>query len=157
MTVLGLDLSLNGSAFAVIDVQDGVSSIVDTVLVNNKKVKTHGEKLLNIAMKLDETIRKHDIERIARERGFTRHNKATQALYKVVGVVDYVLAIHGIYECDEIAPTTVKKELTGDGRASKEDVERAVREYIKEKDFVFETDDVSDAVAVAITKSRRSS
>lgn len=156
MKVLGLDLSLNGSAFAVIDVQDGVGSIVDTVLVNNKKLKTHGEKLVNIAVKLDETIRKHDIEAIARERGFTRHNKTTQALFKVVGVVDYVLALHDIYSCDEIAPTSVKKELTGNGRASKEEVEQAVREFIVEKDYVFESDDVSDAVAVAITKSKRS-
>lgn len=53
---------------------------------------------------------------------------------------------------DDIPPTTVKKFVAGNGKATKEQVESSVRDWLleKQKNWVFLTDDCSDAVAVGI-------
>jgi len=48
----------------------------------------------------------------------------------------------------EIAPTTVKKLLTGSGKAEKDMVAAALERYIGNHEYA--TDDESDAVAVGI-------
>ena len=83
-----------------------------------------------------------------REKGFSRFPHETQALFKVVGIAD--LAVWKAYgtEFVEITPTTVKKLLTGSGKASKDEVAAALEKYIGEQSF--EADDESDAAAVGI-------
>ena len=49
----------------------------------------------------------------------------------------------------EIAPSTVKKALTGTGRAVKSEVAAALEQYVGSHEYA--TDDESDAVAVGIT------
>ena len=48
----------------------------------------------------------------------------------------------------EIAPTTVKKLLTGSGKASKEEVAAALERFVGKQEYA--VDDESDAVAVGI-------
>lgn len=154
MRVLSLDLSLNGSGMAVLDIVDGKVHILATKLVDNKKIRCFGEKLARIEKALIELIVNYEPDVICREKGFTRFAGTTQKLFKVVGVSD-LTAYHRGYEGEmpEYSPTTVKKHLACSGKAEKEDVERAVREFLVEwqKDFKFETNDISDAVAVGIT------
>lgn len=59
-------------------------------------------------------------------------------------------------ELVEIPPATVKKALTGSGRASKDQVRRAVAQALG-TDGPLEPADVSDALAVALTASSRGS
>ena len=49
----------------------------------------------------------------------------------------------------EIAPTTVKKTLTGSGKAGKEEVAAVLERYVGRQEYA--TDDESDAVAVGVT------
>ena len=67
-----------------------------------------------------------DVAVFVREKGFSRFPHETQALFKVVGIAD--LAAWRAYgtEFVEIAPTTVKKLLTGSGKASKDEVAAAL-------------------------------
>lgn len=154
MRVLSLDLSLNGSGMAVIDVVDDKVHILATKLVDNKKIKCFGEKLALIEKALIELIVNYEPDVICREKGFTRFAGTTQKLFKVVGVSD-LTAYHRGYtsEIPEYSPTTVKKHLACSGKAEKSDVEKAVREFLVEwqKEITFETNDISDAVAVGIT------
>lgn len=60
-----------------------------------------------------------------REKGFFRFPHETQALFKVMGVADLVAWQKQRTEYIEIAPTTIKKLLTGSGKATKEDVAAA--------------------------------
>ena len=56
-----------------------------------------------------------------------------------------------IEPANEIPPSEVKKAATGSGTASKEEVEIGVRKWLGlSDDYVFETDDESDAVAVGL-------
>lgn len=154
MRILSLDLSLNGTGMAVIEVVDGKIQILATKFVDNKKIKCLGEKLDRIADTLERLIDTYSPDVICREKGFTRFAGTTQKLFKVVGVSDLITYQWGyINEFPEYSPTTVKKHLACSGKAEKEEVERAVRDFLVEwqKEIEFETNDISDAVAVGIT------
>lgn len=160
--ILAMDLSLSGSAFAVLQPCVNTVQIKELRFVDNDlpeiKGKTHGEKLANIYFNLDDIIQKHPITDFVREKGFFRFPQATQALYKVVGIVDFTLFCNDLKtNIEEIAPTLVKKLVTGNGKADKIEVEKAVRNYLSKscRDVVFQTDDLSDAVAVGIAYCRK--
>lgn len=154
--ILAMDLSLNLPAFAIVDVADGGVRIVEVVHVDNKKHTkwTQAEKLKATAEALRDLIDRNDPDVIVRERGFSRFAQTTQALFRVVGVSDLIALENG--ECkqvEEIPPTTVKSLIAGYGKATKDEVEDGVRDLLPadQKDYVFATDDESDAVAVALT------
>ena len=154
--ILSCDLSLTGSAFALLFFDCGeLKEVKEVVFVDNKKNTKlgHGARLHNIAKELEELLADNpDIDHVVREKGFSRHAQTTQTLFKVVGVSDLMCHLYKHDTVHEIAPTTVKKSLTGDGKASKEQVEEAVRLYLPphQKTLEFQTDDCSDAVAVGI-------
>lgn len=160
--ILAMDLSLSGSAFAVLQPCTNTVQIKELRFVDNDlpeiKGKTHGEKLANIYFNLDDIIRKYPITDFVREKGFFRFPQATQALYKVVGVVDFTMYCNEIkMNIEEIAPTSVKKLVAGNGKADKLEVEKAVRNYLSKscREIIFETDNHSDAVAVGIAYCRK--
>ena len=83
-----------------------------------------------------------------RERGFARFPHETQALSKVAGVADLVAWRQKRAIYFELAPTSIKKLLTGSGKATKEDVASALDRYVGKQCYA--TDDESDAVAVGV-------
>lgn len=99
-----------------------------------------------------------------RERAFSRFHKETQTLNKVVGVADLALwnlrdAVAPldrggwIFTDDnrqfmEIPPVSIKKLVTGNARANKEEVAKAIHQFVGTHEYKY--DDESDAVAVAI-------
>ena len=157
--ILAMDLSLNCPSFAVLEtVGDKVKILEVTHVYNKNNKKTTGQKLKEIAEALYSIILNHKLNDgdtyVVREKGFSRFALTTQQLFRVVGVSD--LMIYALLETgkiEEITPTSVKKLVTGDGKSSKEDVESGVRNHLipEQKDFVFKTDDESDAVAVGIS------
>ena len=148
--ILGLDLSLTCTGYAVAEVKDGVITVLEKGHINNKKYskKPHGYRLHRISTVLKDTLRKYEITDMVRERGFTQGNNATQTLFKVVGVSDLMGFVFGHSDITEIPPSSVKKTITGNGRASKEDVANALAVYVGEIQYANE--DESDAVAVAV-------
>lgn len=83
-----------------------------------------------------------------RERGFSRFNNEVQALFGVVGVSDYVAwaDCKGVYQ--ELAPRSIKKLLTGNASANKQEVAEALAAYVGPQEYA--CDDESDAVAVGL-------
>ncbi|MGN7387759.1 crossover junction endodeoxyribonuclease RuvC [Sporosarcina sp. SAFN-015] len=82
-----------------------------------------------------------------------RSKRATQLVFGAWAAVDAALGRYGyaIATADEITPSAVKKAATGNGSADKAEVEAGVRALLKlPDDFVFATDDCSDATAVGI-------
>ena len=71
-----------------------------------------------------------------------------RSLSKVVGLMDWVLWQQHKTEWQSIYPVTVKKLVTGSGKATKEEVADALHFYIGKQDY--KCDDESDAAAVAI-------
>lgn len=124
MRILAADLSLRCPGFALIDFDNGRASIVKLCHLDSHGRKCcHGEILSEIADILRELIPTADV--FVREKGFFRFPQETQTLFKVVGVTDMILWEMKQSVFEELAPTTVKKLLTGNGKASKEEVAAA--------------------------------
>lgn len=151
---LAMDLSLNGPGFAVLAVEPTTNKPIalEVSSLNNSRIKTHGEKLTVIQTEIKRLLDVYGPEHIVREKGFSRFAATTQALFKVVGVVDLTLYKHGHKAIPkEIAPTSVKKIVTGNGKSSKEDVQTAVMQALQiEDENYFSNDDESDAAAVGL-------
>ena len=113
-------------------------------LNNRGEKKCHGQILAEIYDLITELA--VDVAVFVREKGFSRFPHETQALFKVVGVADLAAWKTCNTEFVEIAPTTVKKLLTGSGKASKEEVAESLRSYVGSQ--MYKTDDESDALAV---------
>lgn len=66
-----------------------------------------------------------DVVVFVREKGFSRFPHETQALFKVVGVADLVAWQKKGCDYHEMAPTAIKKLLTGNGKTNKQEVAAA--------------------------------
>lgn len=152
--VIGADLSLKLPGFCLLSVKNGLITDVKLMSVNNKnsKNKTHGELLNDIISaftKFCETYcPEFDALYLVRENEIM-HVKvpSERSLSKVVGVMDWV-AYGTKKEWYSIYPVTVKKLITGSGKAEKSEVAKALEYYIGKQDY--KSDDESDAAAVAI-------
>lgn len=116
-------------------------------LNNRGEKKCHGQILTEIYDLI--THLAVDVAVFVREKGFSRFPHETQVLFMVVGIADLAAWRTSETEFVEIAPTTVKKLLTGSGKAGKEGVAAVLEQYVGK--LKYETDDESDAVAVGIT------
>ena len=149
MIILALDLSLNGTGYAVLNIakKDQINILEKGVILQHSADDT-GVRLLKIHNTIDELLKKYEINVCVREKGFTKFHKATQQLFKVAGVAEMTCAIHG-FELLELAPISIKKYITGNGKASKEEVKDKLYDFVGEQEY--KTTDVSDAVAVGIS------
>lgn len=156
--ILALDLSLSSTGFAIGKVVDSKVKLLEIGHINNKRYakQTQAYRLNEIAKRLTSLYEQYPIDIVIKERGFVNGRAvATQALFKVAGVADLISFTHGHSIDTEIPPTTIKKQVTGDGKADKQKVMRAVETYlgrdVKGLSLVqFATDDESDAVALLI-------
>lgn len=153
--VVAADLSLRRPGFCKILVTnspDGVAlQSAAAVSVDNKaNQKSHGQ-LLDEIMKAFAFFMPDDGVPIyfVREKAFNaRASQAEIGIYKVVGVMDWLLYRLKL-DWSEIYPVTVKKCITGSGKATKEDVAKALPQWLPGLEY--KTDDESDAAAVAIS------
>ena len=115
--------------------------------------KTHGQMLSENAKELRSYLNEFvDITDesliLVREKGFFKFPAETQVLCKVVGVTDLYAWAFAHREFAEIAPSAVKKLVTGKASASKEEVAAALESYVGKQEYA--CDDESDTVAVGI-------
>jgi len=144
---IALDLSLNSTGVAVFTTDD--MRFVETSAIaidkTSPKMKETKNKLRYIGAELIKYKREYKPEFIVIEKGFMRFIKSTAQLMRVHGITNYIFSDIDQYE---IPATKVKKELTGEGNASKEKVAEAVS--LLYPNIVFLNEDESDACAVAI-------
>jgi len=90
---------------------------------------------------------------------FATNAKTVIAVGQAQGVMLLAASKHGIRVC-EYAPGTIKKTITGDGRAKKKDIQIAIRKILgnhiksqahKKTHF----DNVADALAIALTHAMK--
>ena len=152
---LAMDLSLSQPGFAILATEEngrGVAPIIlEKSFVKTNANKSHGYRLGEISEEIDRYILEYNPEYYVREKGFSRFPNVTQTLFKVVGISDLYAWMRAEKEIHEIAVTSVKKLVAGSGKASKDDVQKAVIErlQIEQADF-FSNDDESDAAATAL-------
>ncbi|WP_214796522.1 MULTISPECIES: crossover junction endodeoxyribonuclease RuvC [unclassified Exiguobacterium] len=152
MIVLAMDLSLSSPAFAILakNAKEEKPQLLHLSSVRTNPKRSHGFRLKQIYDHLEQVLRTEDIEidAVVSEKGFSRHARTTQILFMVHGVARLGCFVKG-YEVEEMSPTTVKKIVAGNGKASKEQLADSVRGYFDEE-LTFKNDDESDAVSVGV-------
>lgn len=153
---LALDLSLTSTGIAVLAVTPERQPIILEVShVKTLAKHSHGHRLWQISDEIERYFKAYSPEHVVREKGFSRFPAVTQALFKVVGCSDMVAHLYG-HTVEEIPPTSVKKAVTGNGKASKDEVATEISRILRIEDAdYFDTDDESDAAAVGIAYLRQ--
>ena len=132
---------------AIFDENENVVFVGSIATISKEETRDRLVKIANYVLDLKS---KYEPNEIVMENCFTRFNKATQMVYRVHGLIQYLFAEYNqIY----ITPASVKKSVTGGGRASKEDVQKHVLK--KYPNLVFQNEDESDAVGIGIAYLNR--
>src|SRR5699024_7080739 len=152
---LAMDLSLSQPGFAVLTTEEngrGAAPIIlEKSFVKTNANKSHGYRLGEISEEIDRYILEYNPEYYVREKGVSRCREVTQTLVKVVGISDLDAWMRAEKDIREIAVTSVKKLVTGNGKAAKDDVQKAVIERLQiDKPDFFANDDESDAASVGL-------
>jgi Holliday junction resolvasome RuvABC endonuclease subunit len=115
-TILSLDISLSRTGYCVFN-KNGELIETGSIPTNDKaglqqRLKVIGDFFIEIKHKFSPKV-------VVMEQCFTRFNKATQILYRVHGVLNYLFS-----DCEQVYYTTqsIKKRVLGKGNATKEDV-----------------------------------
>jgi crossover junction endodeoxyribonuclease RuvC len=154
LRVLGLDLSLTSPGFAIIEVKNGKSRLVKTANFTTDSGTMQALRYEEIEAFTLLFIRENKpFDVIAREiwppsRDYAQNNK----IHGSWSAVERALMKYGYEVNENFTPSNVKKTVTGNGNAKKPVVAKCVRKLlILGEDYKFDSDDHSDASAVALT------
>ena len=147
--VLGIDPSLRGSGFAVLDyAADGTARILEAATLKLHPKLSMPECLGAIGNQVDDFLNQHSVDHVAVEQTiYVQNFQTAQILGAARGAAIGTAAMRGL-PVFEYAPLRVKQAVVGMGRASKEQVARTVQN-ITGTNFELRFDE-SDAAAVAL-------
>lgn len=160
--LLAADLSLRRPGFCLMAINRELGNPIESIRLfslDNKtaKDKPRGQMLAEIANFLQAILREAgNPVYLVREKSINNclgrmvhsGSAARSGISEVVGVTDYIAWIDTQKEWDELYPVSIKKQITGSGKAEKETVANAVVTYTGNQSF--KNDDESDAAAVAL-------
>ena len=154
MKVLGIDPGLRKTGWGIVKFnQNNITYINDGYFLQNN-VNTLGEKLLKIFNDLTKIISDFKPDVIGIEQTFVGSgNVSSLKLGMARGVCILVSSKMGV-EIIELQPKLVKKNITGSGIASKDQVKEMVKKLLNVNP---KSEDSSDALAVAMSTQAYSS
>jgi crossover junction endodeoxyribonuclease RuvC len=147
--IIGIDPGLNTTGYGVIDVSRGKIRLIEAGVVRSTS-KQLPVKIKEIYDGVWEVLEAFSPDVMAMEQLYTHYDRPTTAVLMghARGSICLAAAQSNI-EVISYAATKVKKILTGNGRASKDQMQRAVKlEFALEK--YPEPPDVADALAIAL-------
>lgn len=146
--ILGIDPSLRGCGFAIINYKNGQAQLLDSITLKMKPKLPMVECLGQIANKVQDLLGRFEIKHVSIEQTIYVQNFQTAQIMGVArGAAIAPVAMKGL-PVFEYAPLRIKQAIVGNGRASKAQVAKTVGAYLK-VDFK-EAFDESDASAVAL-------
>jgi crossover junction endodeoxyribonuclease RuvC len=148
--VLGIDPGLNRTGYAVV-VRDGRRGrLIEAGVIRTNRDRSLSDRLCEIADGLREVIAECDPRLVAAEQAFVhgRNVRSSVMIAHARGAILLVAAERHLPVL-HLAPTEVKRLLTGSGRATKEQVQDAIRCELGLPQRL-EPNDVSDAAAIAL-------
>lgn len=142
---------MNSTGYALM-VYDGMTLwLIKKDIIKAKAKETHSKRLrrqYEILKSIKEEYQEEELI-VVKEALHGGRIKTGLILAKAHGIADLVFD-----DIIEYAPTRIKKHITGNGQAKKEEVAAAVIEHLAKNgivDVTFKTDDESDAAAIALT------
>jgi crossover junction endodeoxyribonuclease RuvC len=154
MIILGVDPGTLITGFGVIEVERGKYSVLTYNVVKNSGNDSMPIRLKRIYDRLCEIINNYHPDEFAIETAF--YGKNAQSALKIGHArgVSILAAVNYEIPTTEYSPREVKKAVTGNGAASKQQVQFMVQTHLKLRETP-KYFDVSDALAVALCHSFR--
>lgn len=155
MKILGIDPGTATSGYGVIDVNDGIYSVICWGLIETSKEEESAKRLEKIFKELNKIIKDNKPDEIAIESLFFARNAKTAIRVGQAQGVMLLSAARSKLKILEYPPGLIKKTVAGFGRAEKPEIQKAVRKFlgkgirskIKKRTHF---DNAADALAVAI-------
>lgn len=152
--VLGIDPGLNITGYAVLEFGRGDPAIVEAGTIRTSDRDTLARRIEQIHADLTALLAdaKPDAAAIEQLYAHYKHPRTAILMAHARGVV--MLACQAAHISVQNLPAThVKKSLTGNGHASKVQMQRAIQAVCRLKDLP-EPPDVADAIAIALCAGR---
>ncbi|PHS57171.1 MAG: crossover junction endodeoxyribonuclease RuvC [Sulfurimonas sp.] len=153
MIILGIDPGTRKMGYAILSLDKGKISLIEAGLIKIKAGELQ-EQITQMLEAFESIFKNHTIDEVAMEDIFYAHNpKTTIKLAQFRGAIMLtILQQFGLF--NEYTALQVKKALTGNGKAAKEQVAFMVKRLLNIKKDIKPLD-ITDAIAVAITHSQR--
>jgi crossover junction endodeoxyribonuclease RuvC len=150
MRILGVDPGLNTTGYGVLDVVGRQVRLVEAGVVRGRAKRSLSGRVREIYEGVAEVIASLKPEVLALEKLYAHYDRPTTAILMghARGVIVLAGAQAGIAVHD-YASTQVKKTLTGNGRAPKDQMQLAVQRELRLATLP-EPPDVADALAIAL-------
>jgi len=147
--ILGVDPGLNTTGYGVVDVSTGKVRLLEAGVIRSR-AKELAHKVKEIYDGVREVIEMFSPEVMAMEQLYTHYDRPTTAILMghARGCICLAAAQSGI-EVVSYGATKVKKLLTGSGRATKDQVQRAIKLELGLEQYP-DPPDVADALALAL-------
>ncbi len=151
MKILGVDPGLYISGYGLIDWDNNAATLIEAGIVKTKKDDEVQRRLQYIYRSILALVKRMKPEAIALEKLYSHHRHPTTsyALGQARGLICLISAELNI-ALFEYPSTRIKKAVIGRGRASKEQIQRIIQQFLKITDRP-KYFDITDALAVAIT------
>lgn len=150
MIILGIDPGLNATGYGITEAVATRLRVLTAGDIRPPKKIPLSQRLAAIHEVLSALMRQYHPDTVVLEQLFTHHHHVTTAalMAHARGVACLAAQEHGV-RMAEYPPTQVKKSLTGNGRASKEQVARMVQQWLGCADPSWSID-ATDALALTI-------
>ncbi|QWU14188.1 Holliday junction resolvasome RuvABC endonuclease subunit [Paenibacillus sophorae] len=140
------DLSMESTGLTIFDLDLRTPVLVTSISTSHlKKSATHGQKLKYMADEIIKIGKLYPPCEVAIERGYSRFNTATQVIFRVHGLINYLFYN---YPQTYYPPKSVKESICR-GDATKKYVQETIHKVYPEVEFANE--DESDSFAIALT------
>lgn len=149
MRILGIDPGLNITGYGVLDIVDGRPQLVEAGIVRGKTRGSVTARVKEIYNGVSDVVTSLKPDVLALEKLYAHYDRPTTAILMghARGVICLAAAEADI-SVEDYAATQVKKTLTGNGRAPKSQMQRAIQLELG-LSVVPEPADVADALAIA--------
>lgn len=153
MIILGIDPGTRNCGYALLELEGAKMRLVEAGLIK-MKAEALQLQIPQVVEALEQLFKTHAIDEVAMEDIFFAHNpKSVIKLAQFRGAITLKL-LQEYGQFDEYTPLQVKKALTGNGKAAKEQVAFMVKRLLGITREIKPLD-ITDAIAVAITHAQR--
>jgi crossover junction endodeoxyribonuclease RuvC len=153
MFILGIDPGTINCGYAILELDGSKKRIVEAGLIKIKS-KILQEQIIELVEAIDHILKRYKIDEVAIEDIFYAFNpKTVIKLAQFRGALSLKI-LQEIGNFSEYTPLQVKKAVTGNGKAAKEQVAFMVKRLLNIKQDIKPLD-ITDAIAVALTHSQR--
>jgi len=151
--ILGIDPGSKNLGYAIVEKNSQKVKLVEAGLIKIKESLLQYQ-IVEMVEGLDQVIKNNSIDQVAIEDIFYAYNpKTVIKLAQFRGAISLKI-LQEIGNFYEYTPLQVKKAVTGNGKASKEQVSFMVKRLLNIKQNI-KPYDITDAIAVALTHAQR--